>query len=101
MRKTIAHRRAADGVDQSVLSHLAEVGDLAEKFAAKANLSEQGKLLCLLHDFGKYSEAFQNYMKSGVGDYDVDDTDWVDSKSLKAGRRPSLIRARIHGTRTL
>ena len=83
MRKTIAHRRASDGVDQSVLSHLNEVGDLAEKFAAKANLSEQGKLLGLLHDFGKYSEAFQNYIKSGVGDHDVDDTGWVDSKSLK------------------
>ena len=83
MRETIAHRRAADGVDQSVLSHLIEVGDLAEKFAAKANLSEQGKVLGLLHDFGKYSEVFQNYIKSGVGDYDVDDSDWVDAKSLK------------------
>ena len=83
MRTTIAHRRASDNSDQSVLLHLTEVGELASKFAAKANLSEQGKLIGLLHDFGKYSEEFQNYIKSGIGDYDQDDEGWVDSVSMK------------------
>ena len=73
MRITIAHRRASDGTDQSVLSHLTEVGELASRFATKANLSDQGKLLGLLHDFGKYSEEFQRYIESGVGKLNPDD----------------------------
>lgn len=60
------------------------VSRLAAKFAAKIGLSEQGELLGLLHDFGKYSAAFQNYLRSAVGQLNQDeDEDWVDSNSLK------------------
>lgn len=83
MQPAIAHRREADGENQSVLLHLTEVGVLAGKFASKAKLGEQGQLLGLLHDFGKYSSEFQNYIKSGIGDYDTDNPEWVNSASLK------------------
>lgn len=33
--------------------------------------------------FGKYSADFQNYIKSGTGLFDVDDTDYVDAKTQK------------------
>ncbi|WP_207389205.1 CRISPR-associated helicase Cas3' [Marinobacter halodurans] len=63
--------------------HLQEVGDLAEEFARKIGLEGAGRLIGLLHDFGKYSSQFQNYIKSATGDYDRDDDDYVDAVSLK------------------
>lgn len=81
--KFIAHKRQADGADQSVYEHLQEVGDLAEKFAHKVGLRSAGRLIGLLHDFGKYSSQFQHYIKSATGDYDRDDEDYVDAASLK------------------
>lgn len=60
------------------------VGDLAAGFAAKLGLQDLGLLLGLLHDLGKYSQAFQAYLKSATGALNQDeDEDWVDAQSLK------------------
>ena len=85
MNKTeyLAHRRQIDGANQSVLDHLQEVGALAEEFACKVGLGNAGRLIGLLHDFGKYSADFQRYIRSATGDYDKDDEDYVDAGSLK------------------
>lgn len=80
----IAHFREREPKEQSLEDHLIGVSHLAAKFAAKIGLREQGELLGLLHDFGKYSTAFQNYLRSAVGQLSQDeDEDWVDAKSLK------------------
>lgn len=43
-----------------------------------------GELLGLLHDLGKYSQAFQTYLKSALGKLAPDiDEDWVDAGKLK------------------
>lgn len=81
--KFIAHKRQADRVDQSVFDHLQEVGILANEFAGKIGLGKSGRLIGLLHDFGKYSSDFQHYIKSATGDYDRDDEDYVDAGSLR------------------
>jgi CRISPR-associated endonuclease/helicase Cas3 len=79
-----AHHRASDGKWQTLESHLLGVADLASQFAAKLQLSEQGELLGLLHDLGKYSIEFQNYLKSATGALNQDeDEEWVDSEKLK------------------
>ena len=77
----IAHVGKADV--QSLEGHLSDVGLLAAQFAAKINLSEAGAVIGLLHDFGKYSKDFQDYINSGTGRIDQDDESWVNAKLLR------------------
>lgn len=79
----IAHQRKSDGAVQSLESHLLEVSDIAKSLAAKIGLQDQGELIGLLHDLGKYSDEFQTYLKSAVGLIDQDEDDFVDSKNMK------------------
>ncbi|MDL2337611.1 MAG: CRISPR-associated helicase Cas3' [Pseudomonadota bacterium] len=79
-----AHHRAADDDWQTLLAHLIGVSALAKLFANKLKLGKLGELMGLLHDLGKYSLAFQAYLKSAVGALNQDeDEDWVDAASLK------------------
>lgn len=77
----IAHvkknRQTDDQEFQSLFTHLSESGDLAERFAEKIGLSNAGKLLGLIHDLGKYSQAFQDYIREVTNwkDQDRDDTE--------------------------
>jgi CRISPR-associated endonuclease/helicase Cas3 len=79
-----AHFRASDGEWQSLTKHLRGVATLSAGFASKIGMERVGELLGLLHDLGKYSGAFQNYLKSATGALNQDeDEDWVDAASLK------------------
>ncbi|MDO9215612.1 MAG: CRISPR-associated endonuclease Cas3'' [Methylococcales bacterium] len=80
----IAHVRKTDKAHQSVATHLHEVANISKTLAIKINVPEAGELIGLLHDFGKYSTAFQNYIQSATGLLDPDcDDEYVDSKGLK------------------
>lgn len=79
----IAHSRASDKAEQSVKEHLQEVHDLASFASIKINLANAGALIGLLHDFGKYSNAFQVYIKSAIGQIDSDSDDFVNPISHK------------------
>lgn len=79
----IAHVRATDESIQTVETHLLEVADIAKSHAAKINAPEAGELIGLLHDFGKYSKSFQDYIKSGTGLFDTDSADYVNAVGLK------------------
>lgn len=68
---------------QSVQEHLLGVAELAKQFAAKLGLEHAGELVGLLHDLGKYSLAFQNYLGSAVGNLNPDEGEYVDAKGLK------------------
>jgi len=82
--KPIAHVREADGAIQWLPEHLTGVAQLARDLARKISLADQGELIGLLHDLGKYSEEFQNYLKSAVELLNPDeDEDFVDAKGLK------------------
>jgi len=80
----IAHVRTSDKSIQELETHLLEVAEITKKLAAKINAAEAGELIGLLHDFGKYSTSFQNYIQSGTGllNADIDD-DYVDAIALK------------------
>ena len=67
-----AHVRASNQAIQTVAEHLQEVAAIAKTLAAKINVPEAGELIGLLHDFGKYSKAFQDYIHSGTGLIDPD-----------------------------
>ncbi len=79
----IAHRRERDGKEQLLVTHLTEASELAERFAAKIGLPEIGKVMGLLHDFGKASKEYQNYLRSAEGLINPDGDDYVDYKAKK------------------
>ena len=80
----IAHVRKNGDTPQMLHEHLRNVGAMAGANAAKIRLGMQGELIGLLHDLGKYSQAFQNYLKSAVGLLNQDeDEDYVDAARLK------------------
>lgn len=79
----LAHTRKKDGEKQDLFKHLTGVAERAGKFASKIGLGEQGKLIGLLHDLGKYSEAFQSYLKSAVGLINPDEDDYIDAHGMK------------------
>ncbi|PXX17651.1 CRISPR-associated Cas3 family helicase [Nitrosomonas ureae] len=80
----IAHVRTTDRKKQTLATHLQEVADITKKLARKINAAEAGELIGLLHDFGKYSSSFQNYIQSGTGLLNPDmDANYVDAVALK------------------
>lgn len=80
----IAHYRKSDKKEQTVAEHLVEVAAICSQLTDKIGLPETGTLLGLLHDFGKYSHAFQSYIKSATDMLNPDiDEEYVDSKSFK------------------
>jgi CRISPR-associated endonuclease/helicase Cas3 len=79
----IAHVRG-NGDRQSLQDHLSGVGVKASDNLAKIGLSKQGELLGLLHDLGKYSDEFQNYIKSATNLLNQDeDEEYVDADRLR------------------
>lgn len=80
----IAHVRDEDGSVQPLMDHLTGVSLLARRHANKIGLPAQGELIGLLHDLGKFSTEFQNYLKSAVGLLNPDeDEGFVDAQGLK------------------
>lgn len=79
----VAHQRKVDGAVQSLECHLLGVAGIAKSLAAKIGLKEQGELIGLLHDLGKYSNEFQVYLQSAVGLINPDEDDYVDARGLK------------------
>lgn len=86
----IAHvrknRQTDDKEFQSLFTHLSESGELAERFAEKIGLPNAGKLLGLIHDLGKYSQAFQDYIREVTYWHDQDRDDTEDDDVSKKGK---------------
>lgn len=58
----ISHKRE-DGVEQTIIDHLMGTAELAAGFASDFDHSEQGFLVGIAHDIGKYSKEFQKRIK--------------------------------------
>jgi len=78
----IAHQNK-DGKEQSVSAHLIAVSTIARASADKVGLPLTGELCGLLHDLGKYSQEFQNYINSALGNIDPDAEEYVDANGKK------------------
>ncbi len=79
----IAHQRKSDRAEQSLEAHLLGVSIIAKNLATKIGLQSHGELIGLLHDLGKYSKEFQDYLKSAIGLIEQDEDDYIDAKSKK------------------
>ncbi len=79
----IAHQREFDKKSQSLESHLTGVSKLSKEHASKIDLEASGELIGLLHDLGKYSQQFQHYLNSAVGNINPDADEYTDSKAMK------------------
>ncbi|MFZ7131148.1 MAG: CRISPR-associated helicase Cas3' [Eubacteriales bacterium] len=62
----IAHIREDDNKIQTVEEHLLESKILAEFYGEKLQISHLTGLAALLHDLGKYTNAFKNYILEAV-----------------------------------
>ena len=63
----IAHVRVCDQAIQTVDDHLLETAKWSEAFASRIGLPNSGRLVGLLHDLGKYSQEFQDYIRDVTG----------------------------------
>lgn len=81
--KFIAHYREKDGAIQDLSQHLEEVSFLTGKYASKIGLGKHGELIGLLHDLGKASLEFEQYIKSATGLIDKNEEEYVDAKGKK------------------
>ena len=62
----IAHIRESDYQIQTVEQHLLEVKSLAESYGAKVGIKHITGLAGLLHDMGKFTKEFQEYILAAV-----------------------------------
>ncbi len=76
----IAHIRKKDKKKQLLRTHLREASQQAEGFAAKIGLPEIGRILGLLHDFGKASQEYQDYLRTQEGLINPDEDNYSKAK---------------------
>ncbi len=79
----IAHVRQNDGELQLLSTHLREASILCGDFTDKIGLKEVGEIIGLLHDVGKASLEFQNYIRSASGQINPDADDYIDFQEKK------------------
>ncbi|MCM3289181.1 CRISPR-associated helicase Cas3' [Paenibacillus sp. MER 180] len=68
---SIAHIRESDQQVQTVEAHLLEVRALAEGYGTKLGVSHVTGLAGMLHDMGKYSQEFREYIIAAVSGSNV------------------------------
>jgi len=94
--KFIAHASKSPATsDQLLKIHLVETAALCASFASKVNMPHTGELIGLLHDFGKYSNRFQQYLRSAVGQLNPDDDDYIDPIANKGKIQHSTAGAQL------
>ena len=95
----ISHIRDKEPRFQSVETHLLETAVLAKRYASVVGLGKIGELLGLLHDLGKYSSDFQQYIKSSSGFCDQDHDDDICSQRTEKNRQALSMKGKIdHST---
>ncbi|NLO48325.1 MAG: CRISPR-associated endonuclease Cas3'' [Clostridiales bacterium] len=65
----IAHKRTSDGCEQPVSMHSRNTAILCQRNASKFGFAKLGYLSGILHDCGKCTAVFAEYLRSVVGGY--------------------------------
>lgn len=71
MNQFLAHIR--DDATEPLQAHLEETAVLAGAFASRFKLENTAKLAAKVHDFGKFSKEFQDYLRESAGDTEESD----------------------------
>jgi CRISPR-associated endonuclease/helicase Cas3 len=81
-----AHTRAGQPVEtwQPLRDHLEGVAELAEQRASSFDAGAWGRLAGLWHDLGKYSAAFQTYLRSAGDPHEGEESGRVDHATAGA-----------------
>jgi len=79
----IAHSKNQEGQEHELKKHLNEVAKLMESFTDNAEFKKLSRTVGLLHDFGKYQPAFQNYLRNGGRRGSVPHASWGASLGAK------------------
>lgn len=79
----VAHCRQENHSIQTVWEHLEETAELSGEFAEKIELKEIGELAGLLHDIGKATICFDNYIRSGTELIKKGEMGYVDADKLR------------------
>lgn len=79
----IAHWRKSDQQPQYLWDHLEEASSYASQAAEKIGLKETGEILGWMHDLGKFSQKFQNYIRSATGQLNPDADGYTDVQEMK------------------
>ena len=72
MKEYLAHIRRDESAEQTIRAHLLRVGDLMAAYAAGIGLSSTARLIGILHDLGKCTAEFAEYLdwcRKHPGDY--------------------------------
>ncbi|GAE28761.1 CRISPR-associated helicase/endonuclease Cas3 [Halalkalibacter hemicellulosilyticus] len=92
----VAHIREKDRKIQELKDHLCEVQHLAEQYGEKIGLKHVAGLAGLLHDLGKYSDEFQDYIHKAVFHPDLENKKRGQVDHSSAGGR--LLFQKLHQT---
>ena len=57
-----AKSKRSDGTQVTVREHLSAVSEYAAKYGVAAGIDAEARLAGLFHDFGKYSDSFQDVL---------------------------------------
>ncbi len=76
----IAHWRKGDNEAQLLREHLQETAEIAAKLSSKVGLPEIGRIIGLLHDFGKASKEYQDYLRTQEGKINPDEEGYSTAK---------------------
>lgn len=79
----LAHWRASDSTPHHLVDHLIDTAMRSSTFAKKIGVEHAGEIIGLLHDLGKYSKEFQDYIKSALGLVNCDEDDYVDADAQR------------------
>lgn len=74
----LAHIRN-DGKEQLLINHLIGTSSLSEQYASKIGLPEIGRIIGLMHDFGKACQEYQNYLRTQAGLINPDEDNYSTS----------------------
>jgi CRISPR-associated endonuclease/helicase Cas3 len=78
--RLIAHWRKSNKQAQSLVEHLAKTAEITAGLSSKIGLSEIGLIMGLLHDYGKASKEYQDYLKTNEGLINPDEDSYSHAK---------------------